>query len=60
MYRERLLRHIAFRIDVAVERLPRRHAVEYLNATELNQTIASQRIQAGGFGIENDFAHALS
>jgi hypothetical protein len=59
MYRERLLRHIAFRVDVAVERLPRRHAVEDFNATKLNQTIASQWIQAGGFGIENDFAHEL-
>jgi hypothetical protein len=39
--------------------LPGRHAIEHLDAADLDQTIAAQRIKAGGFGIENDFAHEL-
>ena len=37
--------------------LPGRHAVEDLDAADFNQAIAAQRIEACGFGIENDFAH---
>jgi hypothetical protein len=57
--RKRLLRHVAFRIDVAVKGLPGRHAIEDLNASNLNHTITAQRVQTGRFGVENDFAHEL-
>ena len=50
-------RHVALGIDVAVKGLPGRHAVEDLDAADLDQPIAAQRIEASGFGIENDFAH---
>ena len=43
--------------DMPAERLPRRHAVEYLDAADLDQAIAAQRVEACGFGIEDDFAH---
>ena len=50
-------RHVAFRIDVAVKGLAGRHAVEHLDAADFDQPVAAQGIKAGGFGIENDFAH---
>ena len=34
-----------------------RHAVEDLDAADFNQAITAQRVEAGCFGIENDFAH---
>ena len=57
VHRKGFLRHVPFGIDVDVERLPRRHAVEHLDAADFDQAIAAQRIEAGGFGVENDFAH---
>ena len=50
-------RHVALGIDVAVKGLPGRHPVEDFDAADLDQPIAAQRVEAGGFGIENDFAH---
>ena len=57
---EGLVRHVALRIEVAVKHLAGRHAVEQLDAADLDQPIAAQRIEAGGFGVENDFAHGVS
>ena len=57
---KRFRRHVALGIDVAVKRLPGRHAVEDLDAADLDQPVAAQRIEARGFGIENDFAHGFS
>ncbi len=54
---ERFRRHVAFGIDVDVKGLARRHAVEDLDAADFDQPVAAQRIEASGFGIENDFAH---
>src|SRR6202795_4908004 len=34
-----------------------RLAVEYLDTADFNQAVAAQRVEAGGFGVENDFAH---
>jgi hypothetical protein len=39
--------------------LPGRHAVEDLDAADFNQPIAAQWIKAGGFSIENNFAHGM-
>jgi hypothetical protein len=36
-----------------------RHVIEHLDAADLDQPIAAQRVKAGGFGIKNDFAHRL-
>src|SRR6185437_6142526 len=52
-------RYQAFRIDVPMERLPGRHAIEYLDAADLDQTVAAQGIKPCGFCIENDFAHQM-
>src|SRR5207245_341913 len=57
MHGKGFCRHIALGIEVAVKDLPRRHAVENLDAADFDQPVASQRIEAGGFGVENDFTH---
>ena len=54
---ERRLRHVAFRIEIAMERLAGGETVDELDAADLDQPIALKGIKAGGFGIENDFAH---
>ena len=54
---ESLGRHFALRIEMTVKRLSGRHAIEDFHATDLDQPVAPQRVEAGGFGIENDFAH---
>ena len=51
------LRHVAFRIEVAVERLAGRKAIDQLDAADLDQPIALDGIEAGGFGVEHDLAH---
>src|SRR5471032_3593179 len=57
MYGEGLGRHGALRIEMPMKRLPGGHAIENLDTADFNQPIATQGIKAGGFGIENDFAH---
>ena len=57
MHGECFRRHVALGIDVAVKALPRRHTVVDLDAADLDQPVAAQRIEACGFGVENDFAH---
>jgi hypothetical protein len=52
-----LLRHLALRIDIAVEGLTGRHPIEDLDAADLDEPIAAQRIESGRFGVENNFAH---
>jgi hypothetical protein len=52
-------RHFALGIEMPMKGLAGRHAIENLDTTNLNQSIAAQRVEAGGFGIENDFAHQL-
>jgi hypothetical protein len=52
-------RHGALGIEVPVKSLARRHAIENLDAANFDQAVAPQRIEARGFGIENDFAHQL-
>jgi hypothetical protein len=59
MYGERLGRHIALRIEMPMKRLAGGHAIENLDTADFNQPIATQGIEAGGFGIQNDFAHEL-
>ena len=56
---EGLRRHVALRIEVGVERRPGRNPVEQLDAADLDQAVALARVKAGGFGVEDDFAHVL-
>ena len=42
-----------------VKDLAGRHAVEDLDTADLDQPVAAQRVEAGGFGVENDFAHGI-
>src|SRR5947209_16889117 len=58
MHREGFRRHLALGIEVAVKGLAGWHAIEDLDAADLDQPVAPQRVEAGGFGIENDFAHS--
>ena len=60
VHRKRFRRHFTLGIDMAVKGLAGRHAVENLDATDFNQPITPQRIEAGGFGIEDDFAHGCT
>ncbi|MGY3354383.1 putative amino acid dehydrogenase [Bradyrhizobium sp. GM0.4] len=59
VHRKGFCRHVPFGIDVDVETLPRRHAIEHLDAADFDQAISPQRVKAGGFCVENDFAHDL-
>jgi hypothetical protein len=42
-----------------VKSLPRRHAVEDLDAADFDESVAAERIEAGRFGVEDDFAPVL-
>src|SRR6185312_8194409 len=53
-------RHVALRVDVIVERRAGRNPIEQLDTADLDQAMALRRIEAGGFGVENDFAHLIS
>ena len=44
-------------IDVDVKCLPGRDVIDQFDAADLDDTVAAVRIKAGGFGIEDDFAH---
>ena len=55
---KRFRRHVAFGIEIAVERLAGREAVDQLDAADLDQPMPGNGIEAGGFGIEHDLAHA--
>ena len=59
MDRERLGRHGALGIDVAVKGVAGREAVVELDATDLDQAIALIRIEPGGLGVEHDLAHQI-
>ena len=50
-------RHVALWIEEPMKSLAGRHAIENLDTADFHQPIAAQRVEPGGFGIENDFAH---
>ena len=50
-------RYVPFRINVLLVGLPRRHVIDQLNTTDFNNTVASVRVKARGFRIENNFTH---
>ena len=55
--REGLRRHAAFRIEVSVERVAGRDAIDQLDTADLDQAMAIQRVETGRLGIKHDFAH---
>src|SRR5271167_3407616 len=57
---ERLFRHVAFRIEIAMEHFAGRKTINEFDAADLDQPIALKGIEPGGFGIENDLAHEAS
>jgi hypothetical protein len=57
---ESRFRHVALRIEVAMKHFAGGKAIEQLDAADLDQPIALERIEAGGLGIEHDFAHHIS
>ena len=56
---KRLLGHLPLGIEVAMEILAGRDVVDEFDAADLDDTIAGQRIEAGGFGVEDDFSGHL-
>ncbi len=50
-------RHDHFRIEIGVERVAGRHHVDELDASDFDHAMAGQWVEAGGLGVENDFAH---
>ena len=55
-----LLLQVAFGIYVPPERPAGRQMVHQLDAGELDDAVAGVGIEAGGFGIEDDFAQRLT
>ena len=60
MHREGAGGHVALGIDIAMKGLAGGKAVHQLDAADLDDPVALQRIEAGGFGIEDDLAHQRS
>src|SRR5437588_11098844 len=54
------LRHIAFRVEITMECFAGREPIEELDAADLHQAIPGERIEPGGFGIQDNFAHRCS
>src|SRR5581483_3564800 len=57
VHREGLSGNLALRVDISVEALSGWDAVKQLDAAEFHHPITVERIEAGGFRIEDDFAH---
>ena len=55
-----LVRHPAFGVDVLVIGFSRRHMPHQLDRANLDDTIAAERVKAGGFGVQNDLTHGVS
>jgi hypothetical protein len=58
VHRQRRFVRLALGVDVAVEVIAGQLAVQDFDATVLDDAVAGARIQACGFGIEDDLAHA--
>ncbi len=59
MHRERVRRHVALGIDVAVKFPPGRDVMQQLDAGDLDDPVPVVRIEAGRLGVDHDFAHRL-
>ena len=52
-----LRRHVAFGVEIDVEALAGGEVVDQLDAADLDQPVTLLRLEARGFGVENDFTH---
>ena len=50
-------RHRPLGIEIGVEGAPGGHAVDHLDAADLDHPVAALGIEPGGFGVEHDLAH---
>ena len=50
-------RHVAFRVEITMERFASRESIEQLNAADLDQAIAGKRVESRRFGIKDNFTH---
>src|SRR3954447_3470109 len=57
MHRFGVARHLAIGIEIGMEMPAGLHAIEHLDAADLNHPVAAGRIKSGGFGVEDDFPH---
>ena len=53
---EGLIGHLALGVEVAVPHPARRDAVEELDAADLDDSVAVERVEPGGLGVEHDLA----
>src|SRR5262245_23953099 len=60
VHRECFCRHVAIGIEIAMEDPAAREPVHQLDAADLDQAVALQRIKTGRLGIEHDLAHRNS
>ena len=58
MHRLRALVDIAIRIDVLVEMSVSQPPVDDFDARHFNDAVPLARVEAGGFGIEDDLTHS--
>ena len=56
---EGFFRHVALGVDVDVIVPPGRDVIDQFDARDLDHAIAALGVEAGGFRIENDFAHMV-
>ena len=55
--RERILRHVALGIDIAVKFSPGRDVVHQLDAGNLDDAMTLRRVEPRGLGVQHDLAH---
>jgi hypothetical protein len=57
VYRERARIAVAFGVHVEVQVIARQAAVHQLDAADFDDAVATARVQARSFGIEDDLTH---
>jgi hypothetical protein len=60
VYGDRVLRDGTLGVDVAVVDAARRHVVDELHRTDLDDAVACGGVEAGGLGVEHDLTHGGS
>src|SRR5262249_54405694 len=57
VHRIGILGHLAIGVEIALEMSPARQMIHQLEAGDLDDPMAGGGIEAGGLGVEDDFAH---
>ena len=60
MHGKGLRRHGPLGIDIMVIGAARGHMADQFDSADFNDAVAFAGFKAGGFGVQNDFAHVLS